>query len=156
MYLKSYMFIRNKCTCTTDTTGKSEIVRHTILLYCLHFWMPHLSTPVASPCRAVCHWTGRNSTLLMACSSSGFLKWLCSSFSDTLRKSSTESARILTVYFMYNITIESALILACIAQYSPHSTMLLNLRSHTGPIPWTMNTRWSTLASSPGKGCVGF
>lgn len=53
----------------------------------------HLSTPVASPWRAVCHWTGRNSTRLMACSSSDFLKWLCSSFSETLRKSSTGSKR---------------------------------------------------------------
>lgn len=114
---------------------------------------PHLSTPVASPCRAVCHWTGRNSTLLMACSSSDFLKWLCSSLSDTLRKSSTESTRVCAVYLINSVTTEGTLLLAnnMIEWYSPHSTMLLNLRSHTGPIPWTMNTRWSTLGSSPGK-----
>lgn len=52
---------------------------------------PYLSTPVASPCSAVCHCTGRNSTLLMTRSSWAFLKWLCRSFSDTLRKSSTVS-----------------------------------------------------------------
>lgn len=114
---------------------------------------PHLSTPVASPCRAVCHWTGRNSTLLMAWSSSDFLKWLCSSFSDTLRKSSTENTRICTVYLINNVTMGATPtpINAMTAWNSPHSTMLLNLRSHTGPIPWTMNTRWSTLECSPGK-----
>lgn len=39
----------------------------------------------------------------------------------------------------------------CRGEHLPHSTMLLNLRSHTGPIPWTMNTRWSTVESSPSK-----
>lgn len=36
--------------------------------------------------------------------------------------------------------------------HSPHSTMLRNLRSHTGPIPCTINTRWSTCGISPEGG----
>lgn len=66
----------------------------------------HLSTPVASPCRALCQWTGRNSTLLTLRSSKDFLKWACNSFRETVLKSSTAEKKkkenLLVAVLKYN------------------------------------------------------
>lgn len=132
----------------------------------------YLSTPVASPCRAVCQCTGRNSTRLIKWSSRDFLKWLCSNFKDTLRKSSTvktntvwlkrnifckdshrNSTTTTTIGLNYDFITDFELnflkILSPNLCNIPHSTMLLNLRSQTGPMPCTINTRWSTWGISP-------
>lgn len=122
----------------------------------------YLSSPVPSPCRAECHWTGINSTRPMRFWSTYVLKWELSREREIDLKSSTEKKNPnvidqIYIYIVYRFppslreTKFKRNIINNLVLFSPHSIIFLNLTSQKSPMPWTTNIRWSTCMGSPGN-----
>lgn len=114
----------------------------------------YLSSPVPSPCRAECHWTGINSTRPMRFWSTYVLKWELSREREIDLKSSTEKKKPMLLIKNCSHQIKTKFkrnIINNLVLFSPHSIIFLNLTSQKSPMPWTTNIRWSTCMGSPGN-----
>lgn len=146
-----------KATYSSTKLNMTDMYRHTHILRCIYMYMysdysseckvsAHSSTPLLSPNRAVCQWIGRNSTLppVATCLEN---RWVFNISWATSRKSSTKGG----ITRMRKKGKEG--VLSCHTQTHtvdvPASTRFLNDSSANGPIPWTTNTRWSIIRSSP-------